>query len=194
MERSFLIERNLRDQPPPEDLLQWAGHDLYVSLVLSAVERAFPGLARGCWNGSSIRAVANLIVYCYGRGIYSSYEVASMAGVNRRLLGQFGDEPPDWDAVRRFRQTHHGLIQCALTELFRGVWKFHSQKNTDGDGELIELNRVGNAGRRNRRPISNSKRRPGFVKPCSMTASPSMTKNLAVAVAVSFRVGRKAPF
>lgn len=122
----------------PDNLLEWVGNDTFVALVLSALEASHLP-ASHCRKDTFVdRMTSALLIYSYGRGIYGSYDIASMAANDRQVLSLLEVEPPDWHWLRRFRRDHYASVRQGLVNLLHAAWRRKPHDDDDSRSAKTE--------------------------------------------------------
>jgi hypothetical protein len=112
----------LGGQALPPHPSEWMGKTGLVPLVKDAVQRVE-------WEGKDkvysyhsqqfpSLTMMTLEVYCYARGIFCSWDLATFADKDPFFRELFPDGFPAPEMIRRFRRDHHAALKTCLLQIF----------------------------------------------------------------------------
>jgi len=124
-------------QALPPHPCEWIGKTGLVPLVKDAIQRTdWDGKDKTfTYRGQTFPSVVlmTLEVYCYARGIFSSWEVGNYINKDPFFRELFPGEVPAPEMIRRFRREHHDALKVCLLQIFEQAFfaRFGDTTNSD---------------------------------------------------------------
>ena len=110
----------------PDDLHDWVETPVLLALAQNAAQTQGAELLRPVFSLTSTRfyhpwRMLALLTYAYGRGLWSSEEIAHAAFWDDALRELCRGVPPSSDLIRRFRERNRAVLQRCLDRIIRGA-------------------------------------------------------------------------
>ena len=132
--------------PIPDDLHDWVETPVLLALAQSAAQRQSGEMLRPVCSLTSTRfyqpwRMLALLTYAYGRGLWSSEEIAHAAFWDDALRELCRGVPPSSDLIRRFREHNRADLQRCLDRIIRGAcaWNRDNQDTTAHPWLAVEV-------------------------------------------------------
>ena len=130
----------------PDDLHDWVETPVLLALAQSAAQTQGAELLRPVFSLTSTRCyhpwrMLALLTYAYGRGLWSSEEIAQAAFWDDALRELCRGVPPSSDLIRRFREHNRADLQRCLDRIIRGAcaWNCDGQDTTAHPRLAVEV-------------------------------------------------------
>ena len=123
-------------QAIPDDLHDWVETPVLLALAQSAAQTQGAETVRPVFSLASDRfhhpwRMLALLTYAYGRGLWSSEEIARAAYWDYALRELCRGVPPSSVLIRRFREHNRAVLQRCLDRIIRTAWgRSHQGEDT----------------------------------------------------------------